>query len=488
MRKEKGQAKPVRRKQDLQDKYAIRIQGGKTGLVEATSRMDINEFRVFATMLTMVLPEDDAFMEYEIRVSDIIKLFTLKKGGVYYEAIKDASQRLFDKKFIIYETKEGIEYKTTLRLIDETSEPVSEKHQNHIRLKFNPTLKPYLLQLKREYLTIDIRNIIYITSQYSVKLYMILKHQQRLGNIRPKYDLDRLRQILAVEEGEYQLYGSFKQQIIRKAINDIEKYTDLSISRFEEEKKGKAVSTLIFHVKEKQAPRQKELDSLKLTNETVAKDIDYEVVDSEPKETLETTLYEKVKTYKIAKHTVTEWLNTYPHEQVRLGIEYVLSQLKDGKTIRNVSGYITKMVQTPSLFQEQQEHQEQQRIKKQQHQEKTRHEQQHQERINNITGQYEKDKEAILLQVLNQRPSTATDILEQLRFLRQSAKPAFYIELAHDNYKTGIEGIEAYSVEEIIYNFKQGASFATYIVDWLEEHEPAFKPLREKFEEDMKQL
>jgi plasmid replication initiation protein len=64
-------------------------------------------------------------------------------------------------------------YRTTIHLIDETSEPVKESEQNRIRLKFNPKLKPYLLQLQKEYLTIDVRNIASIQSPNSVKLYLI---------------------------------------------------------------------------------------------------------------------------------------------------------------------------------------------------------------------------------------------------------------------------------------------------------------------------
>ena len=53
------------------------MQGGRGGLVEASSKMDIHEFRVFMTMLTIVLPEDNDFAEYELRTKDIIRLFSL---------------------------------------------------------------------------------------------------------------------------------------------------------------------------------------------------------------------------------------------------------------------------------------------------------------------------------------------------------------------------------------------------------------------------
>ena len=173
----------VRKKQDLTDRYNIRLQGGKTGLVEATSKMDVSEFRVFATALTMILPEDEDFLEYELRIGDVIKLFNLPNNGMYYDLFRDAAMKILERKFVIFEQKEdGIEYKTTIPLIIETSEPVPVDEQNRIRIQFHPKLKPYLLQLKKEYLTVDIRNLSDLSSQYSVKMYLILKHQYNLGH------------------------------------------------------------------------------------------------------------------------------------------------------------------------------------------------------------------------------------------------------------------------------------------------------------------
>ncbi|AXE21936.1 replication initiation protein (plasmid) [Runella rosea] len=393
---------PKRRKQDLQERYTIRIQGGKSGLVEATSKMDIHEFRVFATMLTMVLPEDEDFTTYELRVQDIIKLFSLKKDGRYYELVRDAAHKLLDRKFVIYEMKNGEEYKTTINLITETSEPVSEINKNHILLQFSPKLKPYLLQLKKEYLTIDIRNIQDISSPYSVKLYMVLKHQQRLGNYKVKYPIERLRQILAIEEGEYGLYGSFKQQVIRRTLSDIEKYTDLSVLKIEEEKAGRSVSAIIFHVVEKEAQRQNEI-KIKKQQHNILKKSDGRVVVGEDGEkepiSFETAevinvkgvqlneienVFQKVRKYKIAKATVRQWFNEFPIEQITLGIDHVLSEVKVGKEIKNIGGYINQMVKTSSLFEVAQEQKTEQERKRMQQQEKQQQEKTLNEQVNSL--------------------------------------------------------------------------------------------------------
>lgn len=355
----------VRRKQDYQERYTIRIQGGKAGLVEATTKMDISEFRLFATVLTMILPDDEDFTEYEIRIPDIIKLFDLNRNGKYYEAFKDAALRLMDRKFVVYEKKEdGKEYKTTIPLSIQTSEPVLVGEQNRIRLQFHPKLKPYLLDLQREYLTVDIRNITEIQSHYSVKLYFVLKHQQRLGNKKVRYEVSRLRQILAIEEHEYPLYGSFKQKVFQKGIEDINKYTDLEITKIEEHKQVRSVVAITFHL----APKERQLEvkipkpqrqvlkssggKVVVTNNVEAQSLaDDTAVEVLPKQNkLFEEVYKQVEQYSVSKTTVYAWINEFPKEQIMLGINYVLEKIRVGEKIQNIGGYINQMVRMPALY------------------------------------------------------------------------------------------------------------------------------------------
>lgn len=355
----------VRRKQDYQERYTIRIQGGKAGLVEATTKMDISEFRLFATVLTMILPDDEDFTEYEIRIPDIIKLFDLNRNGKYYEAFKDAALRLMDRKFVVYEKKEdGKEYKTTIPLSIQTSEPVLVGEQNRIRLQFHPKLKPYLLDLQREYLTVDIRNITEIQSHYSVKLYFVLKHQQRLGNKKVRYEVSRLRQILAIEEHEYPLYGSFKQKVFQKGIDDINKYTDLEITKIEEHKQVRSVVAITFHL----APKERQLEikipkpqrqvlkssggKVIVTNSAEAQNLpDDSVVEILPKQNkLFEEVYKQVEQYNVSKTTVYAWINEFPKEQIILGINYVFEKIRVGEKIQNIGGYINQMVRMTALY------------------------------------------------------------------------------------------------------------------------------------------
>lgn len=507
----------LRKKQDYQDRYVIRMQGGKTGLVEATSKMDIHEFRVFMALLTMVLPDDDDFIEYELRTQDIIRLYSLSDDGRYYEAIRDASERLFNKKFVIYETKEDGEiYKTTIHLIDETSEPVKESDQNRIRLKFNPKLKPYLLQLQREYLTIDVRNIAKINSPNSVKLYVILKHQYNLGNRKVKYTIIRLKEILAINEDEYPLYGNFKQKIIQKGIKDLEKHTDLMVVKLEEEKAGRAVDSVIFFLVEKKAPRQVEIFAKKLNRQMIKSSNGNVVVSThtyEAQENIEEItegvivsskitypsvkeddfiiLYEKVRKYKISKTTLNKWLDELPLQQVELGIDYVIQRLKEGEKVINVGGYMNNMVRTTSLFEarEEQKNSTATHKRKIQNQQATKQQEIEQEQSrNDLKKEFFQKKVDLINSLIDSESELTHKIMQQLRNENIANKTNFLADLALSNYKPQ-NHLREDSKEEFIFNFIIGGTFQSYVLEKMEELYPReFKTIKDKFIPQVKSI
>lgn len=493
----------LRKKQDYQERYTIRIQGGKSGLVEATSKMDISEFRLFATTLTMILPDDEDFTEYEIRIPDIIKLFDLNRNGKYYEAFKDAALRLMDRKFVVFEKKEdGQEYKTTIPLSIQTSEPVMVGEQNRIRLQFHPKLKPYLLDLQREYLTVDIRNIAEIQSHYSVKLYFVLKHQQRLGNKKVKYDVSRLRQILAIEDHEYPLYGSFKQKVFQKGIDDINKHTDLQITKIEEHKQVRSVVAITFHIEPKtrqieiQTPTTPQRQILKssggkivVTNDIETQkqieETDVEVLPNQ-KDLVE-TIYKKVKEYQVTKNSIYAWLNEFPSEQVALGINYVLDKVKAGEKIKNIGGYINQMVRTPTLFELAKEEQ----VKKEANHRTALNAEQNKKQIielekqkNQFSNEYTAAKNVFYAQTINENDNLYREILNFLNQENSKEKAPLVITMSYEQLMKISDGEVNKEIFIKAIN-EAGFTFTAFISDWFDSNLPEKvanfkKPFKEK--------
>lgn len=116
--------------------------------------------------------------------------------------------------------------------------------QGIVTCRFDKAMKPHLLQLK-QFILADIRQVIQIQSEYSRRIYFLLKERSNFG-VR-KFDVDELQDILEVKDS-YRRYDNFKRKVIQQAIADINKYTDLRVD-FTEDKPLRKVESIIFTIK-----------------------------------------------------------------------------------------------------------------------------------------------------------------------------------------------------------------------------------------------
>jgi len=431
MAKNAASNKPARLKKESDSRYTIRLRAGKYGMIEAISKFDLHEFRLFGTMLTMIQPSDSEFTSTVINVGDVVKLFALSRGARNYEDIRTAALRLQKKFLEVYEEIDGIPYKTTVPLLDQSSEPLNARDRNHIRVKFHSKLKPYLLELKREYLTADLRYVVGIQSIYTIQMYAVLKNQFNLGNKSPKYSLVRLREILSISPELYVKYGSFKQQIIMRAVRDINTYTDLEIKELVEEKQKRQIISITFVLEAKTvvrwqstkaAPEQPEL-------EFTPAEVVEELAEAEPTpaptpsekglNALVDEFYALVERYEISHRTVEEWVELLPEDQIRRGINHVLSEIRNGVKIkRSIASYIVAMVNSTKLTEDavvREKAKDEQVAKQQKTQQQQQLFEQNEAAKATLLEQYENDRRVELLAAFQKSPDLYRRYIEHLR-------------------------------------------------------------------------
>ena len=341
-----------RRRSDIGERTIARLKAGKNGIVEATYRMDVMEFRVFFTMLTMISPNDVTFCEYELRVADIIRLFSLSRDGRSYESIKDAAERLVNKTMVLYHTKEdGNRYRTVIPFLTSASSQIDNTKFESIRVTFHPELKPYLLQLRSEYLEFDVRNLSGVHSQFSIRLYMMLRHQMNLKKTSIRYTVERLREVFEIGEKEYPLYGNFKQKVLLRACNDLNTFTNICVNDMREERSNRKVAAVIFHMSTQASPlflaAKPTISVSKEASKTTQEE--QKVItgaNNSGTDHIAAQLYASVAQF-VGREVVLNWLQKASEDQVRAAINYTLRQIRQGTVIKNVAGYIQKMINTP---------------------------------------------------------------------------------------------------------------------------------------------
>jgi len=341
----------------------VRIIRKSNSLVEARYKSDIWETRIFTKMLMSIDKNDHDFKKYKIYLKDIVEDFGLKSNKEAYPLLRQGARKLMRKVFYIPYEVDGVErlfeapILTGLDSAVTDGRAVTDDHL-YIEVSFAPEMKPFLIQLKTQFTMYDVRNILKLPSTYSIRIYELLKQYEKIG--KRKFEIKELKRIIGVIEelenidgkksfkDNYPLYGNFRQRVLLKAQKDLKKYTDIEFS-FEPKKTGRRITALIFIIT-KNDPQQSVSNR---KNKTDKKTISPEgksviIKENSSQQELIGKLYKQVAIW-VTKDVVTSWVEMYPEDQIRKGITYTLEQLKKGKDINNVAGYLQKMVKTQNL-------------------------------------------------------------------------------------------------------------------------------------------
>ncbi len=330
------------------EKNVIKLIRKSNELVEARYKFDIWETRVFTKMLTMVRRDDKDFKNYRIYLRDVIKEFNLENNNDAYDRLRNGAMKLMSKIVkVVRNTDEGLKELNTPIVVgvENLIKPnKSVEDAKFIDVSFHPGMKPFILSLQSHFTTYDVNNILKLPSSYSIRIYELLKQYQKIG--KRKFTVEELKEIIGVIEeidmngkkkfkDNYPKYGNFRQRVLEKAKKDLAKHTDI---RFEYDpiKRGRAVHEILFYIIDNDP-------EIPITSKrTVANEVNHDQLLDE--------IHNEVKEW-VSLGTVRNWLKKYPESQVRRGIKYTLEQIKNGKKIENVGGYLSKMVQQEELLQ-----------------------------------------------------------------------------------------------------------------------------------------
>ena len=212
-------------------------------LVEASYRLNINEQRVVALLVTQIHPDDEDFKPYRFAVSDLGELVSddAKEGRTQqnlYSRVKALTRGLQEK---------VLQLKTDTGLLQLSWISAAEYFEGagEVELEFSPRLKPYLLQLQERFTSYKLRYVVKLRSRYSVRLYELLKQYEALG--KRSFELDELRRILGIADDELQRWQDFRRKVLEVAQRELPLKTDIGFS-YTVRKRGRAVAFVDFEI------------------------------------------------------------------------------------------------------------------------------------------------------------------------------------------------------------------------------------------------
>jgi len=210
--------------------------------------LDLQEQRLIFIVIAQIKTEDEDFKSYKVSLADIEE----KSGALQNtREVNRFARTLISKTFTIEENDGDV----TLSWFSSIKKIKGEKA---IIVRFDPFLKPYLLQLQKNFTKALLSILIKFRHKYTSQIYMLLK-----SRISKKLDIkvEELANILNVPKSYRKNFTDFWKRVLKPALDEINKVSDLEIEKVEKVKmkySRKIESIKIIAKTKKSAKEQKE--------------------------------------------------------------------------------------------------------------------------------------------------------------------------------------------------------------------------------------
>ena len=201
--------------------------------------------KTIAILISQIKVSDEDFKEYALKIDDIKRLAGDSKTKNTKHYVEVVTEDLMSKPFWI--KNERFNWVSYARW---------EEGSNIIFFEVHRKLKPYFLEMQKNFLQYNITNILPLKSGYVIRLYELCKdHYAEQTRYKPnkktvqfELKIDKMRELFEIPIS-YQYSSHIKKHILDKAIKQFKEKTDIQIS-YKEQKIGRKVDRIIITVRE----------------------------------------------------------------------------------------------------------------------------------------------------------------------------------------------------------------------------------------------
>jgi plasmid replication initiation protein len=223
-------------------------------LAEARYELTAREQKLVLYVISMIEPEDACFKLYKINVNQFAELAGLDSNALYNE-LREVALQIKSKPLVIQGHIEPGDPNPTELITSWFADVVIQANgDGYFGVSISERLKPYLLQVKREFFKYRLAYVLHLRSGYAIRLYQWAKRWQYSGKRR--ITIDELRIVMGtveltpngkIKKKHLALYKDFKKRALLPAVTEINEKTDIFVSFVENKIRGtKAVESLTF--------------------------------------------------------------------------------------------------------------------------------------------------------------------------------------------------------------------------------------------------
>jgi len=224
-------------------------------LVNAKYKLNSSEIKFILTAIAQIdSVEDEVLKDYEIKVSDLEAKLQAEQNET---RLKQFTKKLMSKPLEV-PTEDG------WLITNWFSDIEYIRGQAKFKVRFSEKLKPYLLQLKERFVAYNLKYILPLTSNYSIRIYQLLKEYQKLE--KRTFTVAELQELLQVPKS-LKIYNRFKEKVLKVAQEELKEHCDIYFEKIDyklgtEIKQGRKVTEIVFKIKTNKELLEKEQPSL----------------------------------------------------------------------------------------------------------------------------------------------------------------------------------------------------------------------------------
>src|SRR5512132_75554 len=207
-------------------------------LIQAKYSLTLQEKRLIYWLISEIKPEDGDFKPYRVAIKELTAFLGLENNNRIYQQMAEVTERLMRRVMKIEELESN-----SLLQVAWVSSARYHLGKGCVDISFDPQLKPYLVQLKNQFTSIELRYAIHLQSVYAMRIYELLKQYRKIGErVLP---IAELREMLGIEAHKYQYINDFRRFVIDIAQREINSKTDIRFDYFEL-KQGRKITDIRF--------------------------------------------------------------------------------------------------------------------------------------------------------------------------------------------------------------------------------------------------
>lgn len=211
-------------------------------LIDASKNLNLLEYRLFLLILSKINPQSSQIPIFRITAEEFANLLGVKSTYIYRDLQKAADQ-LLTRYATVHYPKKNKNVKINL-----TQKVEYLYGEGSIEIKLSEDIKPFILNLRREFTQYKLSNITRLSSVYAIRLYELLKSYESFKT--RSFDILELREKLGIPKKLYTRFADFRIRVLTIAQREINTKTDISID-ITFGKTRQKITSVVFNISKK---------------------------------------------------------------------------------------------------------------------------------------------------------------------------------------------------------------------------------------------